>query len=93
MRYSNRSDPKKPPGILGGQRLEHRAAIVGKVQVQCLLSAACRNMKKMALLLARKAAALLAKILGPAKFATLFAHHLPQVALHHENVRIRLISS
>ena len=31
---------------------------LAKVQAQCLLSAACQNMKKMALLLAKKAAAL-----------------------------------
>ena len=37
---------------------------LAKVQAQCLLSAACQNMKKMALLLAKKAAALLAKFLA-----------------------------
>lgn len=36
---------------------------LGKVQAQCLLSAACQNMKKMAMLLARKAAALFARFL------------------------------
>ena len=35
-----------------------------KVMGQCLLSAACQNMKKMALLLARRAVALLGRILG-----------------------------
>ena len=37
---------------------------LAKVKAQCLLSAACQNMKKMALLLAKKAAALLAKFLA-----------------------------
>ena len=54
---------------------------LAKVQAQCLLSAACQNMKKMALLLARKAAALLAKILGQALFAAYFACHHRQMAL------------
>lgn len=35
---------------------------LAKVQAQCLLSAACQNMKKMARLLAQKAAALLARL-------------------------------
>lgn len=43
---------------------------LAKVQAQCLLSAACQNMKKMARLLARKAAALLAH-LALARFTSL----------------------
>ena len=39
---------------------------LAKVQAQCLLSAACQNMKKMALLLARRAAALLSLRFRPA---------------------------
>ncbi|WP_226440781.1 IS1182 family transposase [Quatrionicoccus australiensis] len=66
---------------------------LAKVQAQCLLSAACQNMKKMALLLARKAAALLAKILGQALFAADFARYYLPMALHHENSRIRLVSA
>lgn len=58
---------------------------LAKVQAQCLLSAACQNMKKMALLLARKAAALLTKILGQTRFAAYFARHHRQMALLHEN--------
>lgn len=37
---------------------------LSKVQAQCLLSAACQNMKKMALLLTRKAAVLFAKFMS-----------------------------
>ena len=66
---------------------------LAKVQAQCLLSAACQNMKKMALLLARKAAALLAKILGQALFAAYFARHYPPMAIDLENIRIRLVSA
>jgi len=66
---------------------------LAKVQAQCLLSAACQNMKKMALLLARKAAALLTKILGQTLFAAYFARHHRQMALLHENPRIRLVSA
>ncbi|MDI3491695.1 IS1182 family transposase [Azoarcus communis] len=66
---------------------------LAKVQAQCLLSAACQNMKKMALLLARKAAALLAKILGRALFAAYFARYNPPMAIDHENIRIRLVSA
>jgi len=61
------------------------------VQAQCLLSAPCQNMKKMTLPLARKAAALLAKILGLALFASDFPWHLQMNHLH-ENFRIRLVS-
>jgi len=48
-------------------------------------------MKKMTLPLARKAAALLAKILGLALFASDFPWHLQMNHLH-ENFRIRLVS-
>jgi hypothetical protein len=47
----------------------------------------------MALLLARKAAALLAKILGQALFAADFARYYLPMALHHENSRLRLVSA
>lgn len=66
---------------------------LAKVQAQCLLSAACQNMKKMALLLARKAAALLAKILGQALLAVDFARYYPPMALLHENSGIRLVAA
>lgn len=66
---------------------------LSKVQAQCLLSAACQNMKKMALLLARKTAAFLAKILGQALFAAYFARYYPPMALRHENSRISLVSA
>ena len=44
---------------------------LSKIQAQRLLSAACQNMKKMALLLARKAAALFAQFVSRGLFARL----------------------
>ena len=46
---------------------------LAKVKAQCLLSAACQNMKKMALLLARKAADFLSKSLFAALLSRLLA--------------------
>jgi hypothetical protein len=47
----------------------------------------------MALLLARKAAALLAKILARTRFAAPFARHLWQIGVPNLNFRIRLASA
>ena len=66
---------------------------LAKVQAQCLLSAACQNMKKMALLLARKAAALLVKILARVRYATHSNRYCRQTGIHSKNCRIRLVSA
>jgi hypothetical protein len=66
---------------------------LAKVQAQCLLSAACQNMKKMALLLARKAAALLAKILGRALFAAQYAQICRLIRAGNQNFRIHSVSA
>ncbi|KXB28949.1 hypothetical protein AT959_04120 [Dechloromonas denitrificans] len=66
---------------------------LAKVQAQCLLSAACQNMKKMALLLARKAAALLLKILARTQFSAQSARYRWQVGFLQANFTIRLVSS
>ena len=65
---------------------------LAKVQAQCLLSAACQNMKKMALLLARKAALLWLKILTQTQFAAPFARYRWQIAIPFLNFGIRLVS-
>lgn len=64
---------------------------LSKVQAQCLLSATCQNMKKMALLLARKAAALLAKF--RAKCLSLSPIHwfFPPVSRFAESFRIQAL--
>lgn len=66
---------------------------LAKVQAQCLLSAACQNMKKMALLLARKAALLLLKILARAWFAAMFDPYRRQSGIRRGNFRITLVSA
>lgn len=66
---------------------------LAKVQAQCLLSAACQNMKKMALLLARKAAALLARILGKTRIAAYSAQYQQQIGYLLANCKIRLVSA
>ena len=66
---------------------------LAKVQAQCLLSAACQNMKKMALLLARKAAFLWLKIFAGARFDDLSARYRWQIGIPSLNFRIRLVSA
>ena len=66
---------------------------LAKVQAQCLLSAACQNMKKMALLLARKATFLWLKIFAGARFDDLSARYRWQIGIPSLNFRIRLVSN
>lgn len=62
---------------------------LSKVQAQYLLPAACQNMKKMALLLARKAALLWLKIFIGAPFADPSARSPWRTWLPNLNFRIR----
>lgn len=66
---------------------------LAKVQAQCLLSAACQNMKKMALLLARKAALSWLKIFAGTRFAAQSSPCRWQIGLPSLNFRIRLVSA
>ena len=66
---------------------------LAKVQAQCLLSVACQNMKKMALLLARKAAFLWLRIFAGARFAGQSACNRRQIGMPSLNFRIRLVSN
>lgn len=77
---------------LHGHRYARFRGLV-KVQAQCLLSAACQNMKKMALLLARRAAALLAQILQKMRFTNPFAINLPLVDWANKIFSIPLVSA
>jgi len=65
---------------------------MAKVQAQCLLSAACQNMKKMAPLLARKAVALLLKILARALFAAQSNRCRGPFGTSNLNLEIRLVA-
>lgn len=64
-----------------------------KVQAQCLLSAACQNMKKMALLLARKAALLWPNILTRTRLAARSTPYRRQCGVLHANFRILFVSA
>ena len=66
---------------------------LAKVQAQCLLSAACQNMKKMALLLARRDVFLLLKILAKPRISASFARLLWLTWASDRNARIRLVSA
>jgi IS5 family transposase len=64
---------------------------LSNVQAQCLLSAACQNMKKMALLLARKAAALFAKFMGKCLWVRQIQRCCAPISRLDRNSRIRLL--
>ena len=66
---------------------------LAKVQAQCLLSAACQNMKKMALLLARKAAFLMLKILVQTRFAMPISWLRRLIRQPVANFSVRLVSA
>ncbi len=84
-------------GFAGAKELHgHRYARfrgLAKVQAQCLLSAACQNMKKMALLLARKVTLLWLKIFGQTRFAVQFARYRGRTWIPTLNFRICLVSA
>ncbi len=64
---------------------------LAKVQAQCLLSAACQNMKKMALLLARKAAALFAQFIRKCLFVRLIQLGCKPISRFVESFQIQPI--
>lgn len=77
---------------LHGQRYA-RFRGLPKVQAQCLLSAACQNMKKIALLLAKKAALLMLKILARIRLADHAGQYRRQTGFLLANCKIRLVSA